>query len=82
MRHLISAMLLVVAAIHLIPVLGVLGAQKLSGLYGIALSDANLLILMRHRAVLFGLLGLFMALSVLRPSSYFRQLTGHKRPAS
>ncbi len=68
MRHLVSAMLLVVAAIHLIPVLGVLGAQRLSGLYGIALSDANLLILMRHRAVLFGLLGLFLALSAFRPS--------------
>ena len=63
MRHLISAMLLVVAAIHLLPVTGVLGGDKLTALYGLRFNDPNLFILMRHRAVLFGLLGLFMALS-------------------
>ncbi len=68
MRYLVSSMLLVVAAIHLLPVAGVLGAERLSALYGVPLSDPNLLILMRHRAVLFGLLGLFLVWAAFKPS--------------
>jgi len=40
--------------IHLLPVLGVLSADRLAGLYGVELPDPNLRILLRHRAVLFG----------------------------
>lgn len=68
MRHLISAMLVVVAVIHLLPVAGVLGGDRLTALYGISLSEPNLAILMRHRAVLFGMLGLFLVVSAFRPS--------------
>jgi hypothetical protein len=67
MRHLISAMLVVVAVIHLLPLSGVLGAGHLTTLYGIAFDEPNLAILMRHRAVLFGLLGLFLLLAAFRP---------------
>ncbi|MGH1350723.1 MAG: hypothetical protein ACRBBN_07940, partial [Methyloligellaceae bacterium] len=59
--HILSgAMLFIVGVIHLLPVTGVLGAGRLSALYGIEVVDPNLLILMQHRAVLFGLLGLFL----------------------
>lgn len=68
MRHLISAMLVFVAVIHLLPVAGVLGGDRLTALYGISLSEPNLAILMRHRAVLFGMLGLFLVVSAFRPS--------------
>ena len=68
MRHTVSVMLLVVAVIHLLPMVGVLGAARLAALYGVALEDPNLVILMRHRAVLFGLLGALMALAAFRPS--------------
>lgn len=68
MRHLVSAMLLVVAVIHLLPVVGVLGGPRLAALYGVQLEDPNLEILMRHRAVLFGLLGLFLAFAAFRPA--------------
>jgi hypothetical protein len=37
-----------------------LSTGRLAALYGIALQDADLVILMRHRAVLFGILGLVM----------------------
>lgn len=56
----------VVAAIHLLPLAGVLGGPRLAALYGVQLDDPNLAILMRHRAVLFGLLGVFLALAAFR----------------
>lgn len=67
MRYLISTMLLVVAAIHLLPLTGVFGASRLTELYGVSFDDPNLAILMRHRAVLFGLLGAFLVLAAFRP---------------
>lgn len=60
MRYLVSAMLVVVAIIHLLPLSGVLGSERLAALYGLSFNEPNLAILMRHRAVLFGLLGLFI----------------------
>lgn len=59
MRYLITAVLLLVGIIHLLPLSGVLGANHLRALYGVTFTDPNLLMLMRHRAVLFGLLGTF-----------------------
>ena len=64
----ITGLLVLVGIIHLLPVSGVLGSERLTALYGVSLSDPNLLILMRHRAGLFGLLGLFMVYAAFRPS--------------
>lgn len=58
---------MVVAVFHLLPALGVLGHQKLLLIYGISFTDANALILMRDRAVLFGLLGVFMLAAAFVP---------------
>ena len=60
MHYFVGAVLVLVAAIHLMPLLGVLGVPRLMSLYGITLTDQSLEILMRHRAVLFGLLGAFL----------------------
>ena len=57
---LVSLVLIFISLLHLYPALGMLSGDRLRGLYGVELSDPNLLILMRHRAVLFGLLGLFL----------------------
>ena len=61
MRFVVPAVLLLVALIHALPLLGVVSAARVSSLYGIAVQDSNLEILMRHRAVLFGLLAAFLA---------------------
>jgi len=67
LRYLVSAALVVVAIIHLLPLSGLLGAERLAALYGLTFDEPNLAILMRHRAVLFGLLGLFFLIAAFRP---------------
>jgi hypothetical protein len=61
-------MLVVVGVIHLLPLSGVLGSERLAVLYGLSFNEPNLAILMRHRAVLFGLLGLFLCFAAFRPA--------------
>ncbi|HET9693478.1 MAG TPA: hypothetical protein VFP48_03765 [Steroidobacteraceae bacterium] len=67
MRHLVSAMLVIVALIHLMPLSGALGSERLAALYGVAFDEPNLSILMRHRAILFGVLGSFLLVAAFRP---------------
>ena len=67
-KYLVPASLIVVGIIHLLPVAGVLGVENLNSLYGISIGDTNLSILMRHRAILFGLLGAFCVYAAFKPS--------------
>jgi len=68
MRYLVSASLIVAGIIHLLPLSGAMGAERLATLYGLDFSEPNLSILMRHRAVLFGLLGAFLVFAAFRSS--------------
>lgn len=68
MEKVVAGLLVLVGIIHLLPVSGVLGAERLSILYGVSLTEPNLVILMRHRAVLFGLLGLLMIYAAFKPA--------------
>jgi amino acid permease len=76
MRFLVSAMLAVVAVIHLLPLSGVLGSERLAALYGLSFNEPNHEILMRHRAVLFGLFGLFLLVAAFRPSLHTMAFIG------
>ena len=67
-ERIITGLLLVVAVIHLLPISGFFGVERLVSLYEIEISDSNLEILMRHRAVLFGILGGFIAYAAFRPA--------------
>jgi hypothetical protein len=67
-RYIVSAMLVVVAIIHLLPLSGVLSSERLAALYGISFNEPNLEIVMRHRAVLFGLLGAFLIYAAFQPA--------------
>jgi hypothetical protein len=64
----ISTCLIIAAVIHLLPIIGLAGAGKLTKLYAIPIQEPNLLILMQHRAMLFGLLGAFLAYSAFMPT--------------
>lgn len=66
MKIIISSILFILAVIHLLPVVGVLGSDSLTRLYGVSASDSNTEILLRHRAVLFAIIGLFLLLSVFK----------------
>lgn len=66
--HIITGAMLVVAIIHLVPLSGVFGADRLAALYGFEVADRNLEILMRHRAVLFAILGTFFAYAAFEPT--------------
>ena len=62
----VSIALLAVAAVHLLPAVGALGAARLESLYGVPIRDPDLLVLMRHRAVLFAALGALLAVAAFR----------------
>lgn len=58
----------VVGVIHLLPLVGVLGGERLAQLDGLDASEPNLALLLRHRAVLFGLLGALCVAAAFRPA--------------
>ena len=64
---LVALILFVTGVVNALPLMGVISGARLQSLYGVAIDDPNLLILMRHRAVLFGLLGGFIIASVFVP---------------
>jgi hypothetical protein len=67
MQPLWTFLVLVAAAINLAPVLGAFAPGRMSAAYGVELGDANLQILMRHRAVLFGLVGGLLVAAAFHP---------------
>jgi len=69
MERIITGLMLVVAVIHLVPIRSLFGAAQLEALYGVDVSDPNLAILMRHRAVLFGILGTFFVYAAFVPAA-------------
>lgn len=68
MKWIVPAMLVLVAVIHLLPLAGLLGVAKMEGAYGVQIEGPDLAVLMRHRALMFGLLGGFMLTAVFVPT--------------
>ncbi|KAG2389004.1 hypothetical protein C9374_014404 [Naegleria lovaniensis] len=67
MNYAVSLSLLTTGVIHLLPLSGAIGSNQLHALYGIPIQDPNLIILMRHRAVLFGILGSYLCYAAFQP---------------
>ena len=63
MSKVLFALLVIVGLINFLPVIGVVSAVRLEDAYGIELLSNDLIILMRHRALLFGILGAFIIYS-------------------
>jgi hypothetical protein len=52
---LISVFIGIAALIHLAPIIGLFSVARMEALYGVSLSDPTMALLMRHRALLFGI---------------------------
>ena len=74
MRTVPTALILGAGVVNLLPALGAFSAGRLQSLYGVVIEDPNLAILMRHRAVLFAIVGALLVASAfhaaLRPVAF------------
>lgn len=66
-KNLVAMILLTVGLINFAPIVGLLGADNLARLYDIAAPEGDLQILLRHRALLFGIVGAFIIWSAFKP---------------
>lgn len=62
----VAAVLLIVGVLNLLPGVGLLGPDHLASLYGVAELNDSVLVLLRHRALLLAMLGLFLVLAAFR----------------
>ena len=60
-----AVLLFIVGVINFLPVMGVLSAARLSQAYAIELDGNDLVILMRQRALLFGIVGMVCLAAVV-----------------
>lgn len=68
MRRLATGLISLVGLVNALPLVGAVSATRLEALYGVPLSDPNLVILLRHRAVLFGIVGGLLLWAAFRPA--------------
>jgi hypothetical protein len=66
MRYLATILFVLVGLVNFVPIVGVLGAAKLEAVYGVPITHEDLLLLLRHRSVLFGLLGGLLIFAAFR----------------
>jgi len=67
MNRVFTMSLVIVGLINFAPIIGILGSKELESTYGLSLLSDDLLILLQHRALLFGLLGGFILYSAYNP---------------
>ena len=67
MNKIYLSLLFLVGVINFLPIVGILSLDKINQAYGLSIDDNNLAILLRHRALLFGLIGGFVIYSVFKP---------------
>ncbi|PJE02875.1 MAG: phosphopantetheine adenylyltransferase [Leptospira sp.] len=67
MKLIISISLMIVAIIHILPLFGAQGNNALNKMYGLVIEESNLSILMRHRAILFGIVAMILIYAIFFP---------------
>ena len=67
MNKIYLSLLFLVGVINFLPIVGILSLDKINQAYGLSVDDNSLAILLRHRALLFGLIGGFVIYSVFKP---------------
>lgn len=66
--RLVTGLFLIAGLINFLPLAGVLGDQIIASAYGIDVASAELSLLLRHRAVLFGIVGGLLLVAAFRPA--------------
>ncbi len=74
--RIIAGLIALAGIINFLPVVGVLSAARLEALYGVDVRDPTLEILLRHRAVLFGVIGGFMIAAAFRQRFHLPAIIG------
>ncbi len=67
-ERIVTGFLLIVAIIHLLPLAGLFGVERLNSLYDVQIVGQDIEILMRHRAVLFGIIGALLTYAAFNAS--------------
>lgn len=67
MKIAISGLLALIGVINTLPLIGCVSAARLGALYGMPWTDPTTILLLRHRAVLFGIIGVFILYSAVKP---------------
>jgi hypothetical protein len=65
-NRIVAALLVFVGLVNFLPVTGVLSAEILADAYGLPAPTGDLLVLLRHRALLFGIVGAFIIVAAFR----------------
>ena len=68
LANVVTALLLIIGLINFVPIIGVSSKDRLRALYGVQVDSENLLILMQHRALLFGVIGIFLMYAAFQPA--------------
>ncbi len=74
--HIMTGLILLAGVINFLPVVGVVSAARLEGLYGVDIADQTLEILLRHRAALFGVVGGFMIFAAFKRRLHMAAIIG------
>lgn len=67
MKKFYLCLLFIVGVINFLPAFALVSLEQVNHSYGLSVTDSNLAILLRHRALLFGVLGGFVLFSVFKP---------------
>jgi hypothetical protein len=68
LKNVVTVLFVAVGLLNLYPVVGAISAEQLTNLYGIGITSPDLETLMRHRAVMLGLIGGFLLVAAFRPA--------------
>src|SRR5688572_16050604 len=68
MERTIRALFVVVAIINLLPIAGVTSGGRLESMYSVAIPSPDLVVMMRHRAVLLAIVGALLLAAAVHPS--------------
>jgi len=75
-ERIIAGLLIAAGLINFAPVIGVFSGARIEAMYGVELDQPALEILLRHRAVLFGLVGGFMIYAAFRQALHLIAIIG------